>query len=537
MTTPAIGRPEFFRPHLEYPRVPYDRMLTHAAARYPENVAVVFRDVSLTYRELEGLTTRFAHALRGLGIKHGDKVCLLTANCPEYVIAFYGIARVGAVVSPMNPSYREREIEYQLNDAEAVAIVVHTELLPLVESVRARLPRLRHVIAIGPGAPPVGARVERLSALIECERPVPPPPVEIGDRDLVALPYSSGTTGLPKGVMLTHANLVANNIQLIATLRLRESDRLLIFLPFYHIYGAMLMGGAMYAGATAVLMERFDPAECLRLVARHRITMLFVVPPVLLMFCGWSELKNYVLSSLRFCMVGAAPLAPELARRFRDLTGVPVLQGYGLTEASPLTHLNPVQDDTLNVVEAAGLLVHDTEQKVVDVETGTTILGPAEVGEICIRGPQVMAGYWKAPEATAAAIRDGWLFTGDIGYADEHGYTFVKDRKKEMIKYKGFGIAPAEIEAVLLEHPGVADAAVIGKPDQEAGEIPKAFVVRRAGHADLSGEDIADFVKGRLAGYKTVREVEFVEAIPKNPSGKILRRVLKEQESQKGGTS
>jgi long-chain acyl-CoA synthetase len=534
MTTPAITRPEFFRPHIDYPNIPYDRMLADAATRWPENVAVAFRDVSLTYRELEGLTTRFAHALRGLGIRHGDKVALLTTNCPEYIIAFYAVARVGAVVSPMNPSYREREIEYQLNDAEAVAVVVHTDLVPLVEAVRAQTPKLRHVIAIGPGSPPAGARVERLAALIAGERPVPRPPVKVGDRDLVALPYSSGTTGLPKGVMLTHRNLVANNIQFIATLRVRESDRLLIFLPFYHIYGAMLMGGTVYAGATAVLMERFDPAECLRLVERHRITMLFVVPPVLLMFCGWSELQTYDLSSLRFCMVGAAPVAPELARRFRELTGIPVLQGYGLTEASPLTHLNPVHDDALNVVDAAGLLVHDTEQKIVDVETGATILGPGEVGEICIRGPQVMQGYWKAPEATAAAIRDGWLYTGDIGYADEHGYTFVQDRKKEMIKYKGFGIAPAEIEAVLLEHPGVADAAVIGKPDPEAGEVPKAFVVRRPSAPGLTAEEVTEFVKGKLAGYKTVRAVEFLEAIPKTASGKILRRVLKERESEQG---
>jgi long-chain acyl-CoA synthetase len=233
-------------------------------------------------------------------------------------------------------------------------------------------------------------------------------------------------------------------------------------------------------------------------------------------------------------MVGAAPVAPELARRFRELTGIPVLQGYGLTEASPLTHLNPVHDDALNVVDAAGLLVHDTEQKIVDVETGATILGPGEVGEICIRGPQVMQGYWKAPEATAAAIRDGWLYTGDIGYADEHGYTFVQDRKKEMIKYKGFGIAPAEIEAVLLEHPGVADAAVIGKPDPEAGEVPKAFVVRRPSAPGLTAEEVTEFVKGKLAGYKTVRAVEFLEAIPKTASGKILRRVLKERESEQG---
>jgi long-chain acyl-CoA synthetase len=232
-------------------------------------------------------------------------------------------------------------------------------------------------------------------------------------------------------------------------------------------------------------------------------------------------------------MVGAAPLAPELARRFTELTGVPVVQGYGMTEASPLTHINPVHDPNLNVVDSAGLVAHDTLQKIVDVETGTRILPPGEIGEICVQGPQVMQGYWKAPDASAAALRDGWLHTGDIGYADERGYTFVQDRKKEMIKYKGFGIAPAEIEALLLEHPAVADCAVIGKAHPEAGEIPKAFVVRRPGHPELTEEDVMAFARSRLASYKTPGEVEFVEAIPKNPSGKILRRVLKEQESQK----
>jgi long-chain acyl-CoA synthetase len=535
MTTPAMTRPEFFRPPLTYPNIPYGQMLSHAAERWPENVAVVFRDVSLTYRELEALTERFAHALRELGIRHGDKVCLLTTNCPEYIMAFYAIARVGAVVSPMNPSYREREIEYQLNDAEALAVVVHTDLVGLVEAVRARVPLLRHVVAIGPGAPPAGADVRTFTELIAAPPELSHPPVTIGERDLVALPYSSGTTGLPKGVMLTHRNLVCNNVQFVACLRLQPTDRLLIFLPFYHIYGAMLMGGAVYAGATAVLMERFDPAESLRLVEHHRVTLYFAVPPVLLMLSGWSELKQYDLSSLRFVMVGAAPLAPELSRRFTELTGVPVVQGYGMTEASPLTHINPVHDRALNVTDSAGLVAHDTIQKVVDVETGTKILAPGEVGEICVQGPQVMQGYWKSPEASAAALRDGWLYTGDIGHVDEHGYAFVRDRKKEMIKYKGFGVAPAEIEALLLEHPGIADCAVIGKAHPEAGEIPKAFVVRRAGHAALTAEDVMAFTRTRLASYKTPGEVEFVEAIPKNPSGKILRRVLKERESPKSG--
>ena len=223
-------------------------------------------------------------------------------------------------------------------------------------------------------------------------------------------------------------------------------------------------------------------------------------------------------------------MPPELSRRFGALTGAPVLQGYGMTEASPITHLNPVHDPSLIALDSAGLPVHDTEQKVVDLETGERTLASGEVGEICIRGPQIMQGYWRAPEATAAALRDGWYHSGDIGYVDERGYVVIQDRKKEMIKYKGLGIAPAEIEALLLEHPAIADAAVIGVPHPEAGEVPKAFVVRRAGHAALDADAVAGFVRGRLAAYKTPGVVEFLEAIPRTPSGKILRRVLKERE-------
>jgi long-chain acyl-CoA synthetase len=291
------------------------------------------------------------------------------------------------------------------------------------------------------------------------------------------------------------------------------------------------MGGGLHAGACLVLMERFDAAECCRLVESERITMLFAVPPVLTALIHHPATARVSWRSVRCALVGAAPVAPELSRRFQALTGVKVVQGYGLTEAGPLTHMNPVDDDRRLTLDTAGPPVPDCEQKVVDLETGERELPVGEVGELCVRGPGLMLGYWKAPDATAAALRNGWLYTGDIGRIDARGYVTVTDRKKEMIKYKGFGIAPAELEALLFEHPGVADVAVIGKPHPEAGEVPKAFVVRK--DPALTAEALLGWARGRLAGYKTVHEVEFVEAIPKTASGKILRRVLVEQERRK----
>jgi long-chain acyl-CoA synthetase len=268
-------------------------------------------------------------------------------------------------------------------------------------------------------------------------------------------------------------------------------------------------------------------------VASQRITVLFAVTPVLVALLQHPGVERVDWTSVHHVMIGAAPVPPELARRITEVTGVTVVQGYGLTEAAPITHLNPVHDDRLLTLDTAGLPCHDTEQKIVDIETGQRELGPGEVGEVCVRGPQLMLGYWNAPEATAAALRDGWLYTGDIGRIDARGYLTVTDRKKEMIKYKGFGIAPAEVEALLFEHPGVADVAVIGKPDVEAGEVPKAFVVRK--DPALTAEALLAWAAGRLAAYKALHEVAFVDAIPKTASGKILRRVLKEEERRRLG--
>ncbi|HVB72844.1 MAG TPA: long-chain-fatty-acid--CoA ligase [Ktedonobacteraceae bacterium] len=528
-------QPELFRPALHYPEHAYSEMLTRTAQRFPESEALLFHDDNLTYRELEALVNAVARALQELGIEKGQTVCLFMSNRPEYVISWFAATRIGAIVSSINPSYKEREVAYQLSNSDAAAIIVAQELLPLVEAVRAETPALECVIAVSSGQPDYATRAHSFSHLMQTHASMLPIDVQAGWEDIVALPYSSGTTGLPKGVMLSHKNLVCNAYQSVATARITERDRMLVFLPLYHIYGTMLMGLAALTGATIVLMERFEAGECLRLIQEERITLLYTVPQVLAVLSDWPTLRDFDLHTVRFAQCGAAPVPPPLARRFEERTRITVMTSYGLTEASPGTHSNPVYNPHLIRVETIGLPVHDTKQKIVDIETGLKELGVGEEGELIVQGPQVMPGYWKAPEATADALRNGWLHTGDIGWRDEMGYVTITDRKKEMIKYKGFSVAPAQIEALFLEHPAVADVAVVAQPNEEAGEVPKAFIVLRAGYESLSADELLAWANGKLATFKNVREIEFIDAIPRNPSGKILRRVLKEQERQKRG--
>jgi long-chain acyl-CoA synthetase len=524
---------ELFRPSLSYPTHPYDEMLTQMAQRFSEQVALLFNQINISYRELDALVNSFANALRDLGIRKGQIVSLFMTNRPEYIISWFAIIRIGAVASPLNPSYKDREVAYQLNNSDSVAVVVQSELLPLVEAIRSETPALEHIILIDDAPHITSTYGLSFGNLIHSYPPTPPMREAWTQDDLIALPYSSGTTGMPKGVMLSQKNLVTNAYQSVATARITSLDRMLVFVPLYHIYGTMLIATATLSGATSVLMERFDATRCLQYIHEQKITLFYAVPQVLSILSEHPQLDNYDLSSVRYVQCGAAPLPPALAHRFEERTHVTVMTAYGLTEAAPGTHSNPVYDPHLIKVETIGLPIHDTKQKIVDMETGQIELGVGEEGELIVQGPQVMLGYWKAPEATAEAIRDGWLHTGDIGWCDEDGYVTITDRKKELIKYKGFSVAPAQLEALLLEHPAVADVAVIAKPDVQAGEIPKAFVVLRAGYENLSTDELIAWANGKLATYKNVRKIEFITAIPRNQSGKILRRVLKERELQR----
>ena len=375
-----------------------------------------------------------------------------------------------------------------------------------------------------PGAIPFAKLLRESSPVLHAH-------TEIKGDDLVALPYSSGTTGLPKGTMLSHRNVATNHLQFTTAFQASHDEVVLIFLPMYHIYGVILTGAFLTAGATQVLMERFDMLQALELCEKHGVTYFPAVPPIVLALAN-APVDLSKLRTLKYIVSAAAPLpldpARKLIEKLRGKSNAVLIQGYGMTEASPLTHALP-RDPALNRLDSVGMPVNNTEQKIVDIETGEHELPTGEDGEIIIRGPQTMQGYWKAPEETARALRNGWLYTGDIGHVDADGYTYIVDRKKEMIKYKGFGVAPAELEAVLMEHPAVLDSAVIGVPDDEAGEAPKGFVVVRPGHSVTDAELIA-FVNGKLAGYKKLHYVEFIEAIPKVPSGKILRRELKERE-------
>lgn len=505
-----------------YPELSLTDLLAPSAEKYRDKPAFISVEGQMhTFGEMWETARRMGRHLQDLGIQKGDRVAIFSANSVEYFIAFYGILFAGGTVTTLNPLYKEREVLHQLENAEARGIFAMTPLMDAVSQAREHLPDLKVVIPI--------EDVWSLAA----ESPNDPHPVQINPKeDLAALPYSSGTTGLPKGVMLTHYNLTSNVRQTLSTGLSSGYGTYLDFLPYFHIYGMVVLMACGFAyGVPQVVMPRFDPALCLDLIQKHKVTNLFAVPPALLALAHFPEADKYDTSSLTMIMSGAAPLPAEVARAASAKLSTTVLQGYGMTETSPVTNVNPItriKDTTV------GPPIADTVERVVSLDD-RKVLGPGEIGELQAFGPQVMKGYWKAPEATAETLPgEGWINTGDIVEVDEEGYVTILDRKKEMIKYKGYQIAPAELEALLMEHPGVADSAVIPKRDTESGEIPKAFIVKRPDQ-EVTTEDLMRFVEERVAPYKKVREIEFLEAIPKTASGKILRRELIDQERAKAG--
>ena len=509
-------------PEVVIPNVSLPEFVFQRAAELGSKAALIEGPTGriITYAELAQSVRRVAASLAVRGFKKGEVFGILSSNLPEYAIVFHGVALLGGIVTPINPLYTDHEVAHQLKDAGARFLIAAPQFIDKARAA-AREASIEELFVFGEaeGATP-------FSVLIEKEGAVPAVDIDPHE-DLVVLPYSSGTTGLPKGVMLTHRNLVANLCQMEGLDYFTANDTLICVLPLFHIYGlVVILNLGLHKGATIVTMPRFELEQFLKVLEDHGVTMAHIVPPIVLALSNSPLVNNHDLSKLHTIFCGAAPLGEALTKVCIERLHCRIRQGYGMTETSPVTHSSPA-DPAQVKFGAVGICAPNTECKIVDLETGEP-RGPNKEGELCVRGPQVMKGYLNRPEATAHTIdADGWLHTGDVGYADEDGHFFIVDRAKELIKYKGFQVAPAELEAILLTHPSIVDAAVIPCPDEEAGEVPKAYVVR---NDKVSSELIMEFIAGQVAPFKKIRFVEFIDKIPKSASGKILRRVLIEQD-------
>ncbi|MFF3253717.1 4-coumarate--CoA ligase family protein [Actinacidiphila glaucinigra] len=526
-----MAQPAVF--HSEYPAVPaidlpiHEAVLGHAA-EFGDRPALVdgVEGTTLTYAQLDSFTRRIAAALAESGLRKGDVLALHSPNTIAYPPVFYGATRAGAAVTTVHPLATAEEFARQLRDSGASWIVTVSPLLETARRAAEQAGGVREILVCDSAE---GHR--SVLDLLGSTAPEPEIAFDPGE-DVAALPYSSGTTGVPKGVMLTHRNIATNLAQLDPTLSMGPGHRILAVLPFFHIYGlTALMNAPLRKGATVVVLPRFDLDQFLKAVATHRVQGLFVAPPIVLALAKHPAVAAHDLSSLEYVLCSAAPLDAELAQACSKRLGLPpILQAYGMTELSPGTHVVPL-DARDAPPGAVGKLLPGTEMRIVPLDEDAAAEG---AGEILIRGPQVMKGYLGRPDETAAMIDDeGWLHTGDVGRVDADGWLHVVDRVKELIKYKGYQVPPAELEAVLLTDPRVADAAVIGVLDGDGNEIPKAYVVPQQG-VSLTADDVMAHVAAQVAPYKKVRRVEFTDAIPRAASGKIVRRELRARERGTG---
>ncbi|MCL1970977.1 MAG: AMP-binding protein [Candidatus Bathyarchaeota archaeon] len=496
-------------------------ILSKTVERFPEKVVIRYNNQTITYGELDRLSSRFANALVGLGVNKGDRVAVFLGNCPQFVIAYFGVLKAGAAVTAVSPLHKELEVERQLCDSGAQVIVVLESLYSVVEKIMGET-LLQRVIVVGDdgggecfkvSGVGVGSNVFDFWGLIEKSAADLLDFRSISDGDLAVLQYTSGTAGVPKGVMLSHINLASNVLSFASWIKGTFKDVFLSVLPLYHVYGMMTsMLVPISLGAEIVLLPQFDPVECLRIIGRCGVSVFCGSPFMFSILLG-AGFERYDLLSIRVCISGASRLPCHVQERFMR-AGVFLVEGYGLTEASPVTHCTPI-DRLIGSVKmgSVGLALPGTEARVVDVETGDRVVAVGEWGELCVRGLQVMWGYWHNSVETERVLRDGWLFTGDIVYMDSDGYVYIVGRKKGIIKCKGYSICPGELEAVLYGHPAVKFCVVIGKPDRLYGEVPKAFVVLREGFEVVSDE-LIEFVNGKIAGYKALVEVEICNELP-----------------------
>ena len=544
-------------PSLAFHDLTLPQLLQRAAQRFPDRTALVFLNARLTYRRLQDQVDRLATALHTLGVRRGDKVAIQLPNLPQFVIAFYGTQQAGAVAVPTNPSYTPREIEHQWTDAEcAVAILTDYIYERHVKAIRGRLPVRHYLVAaiaeylrfplnvlapwkLAHQSPPLAARVTpepsvHLFRRLLTATPPRPPEATVGMDDPATLIYTGGTTGVSKGAVLTQRNLSYNVQQLRAWFAEAKDGREVVMglLPFFHSYGLTVsLNMAIMLGGTNVLTP--DPRrihDIIRRVVKHRVTLFPAAPATFQAICNYRGVERIDLSSIKLCNSGSAPLPVEVLHRFEQLTGAKISEGYGLTETSPVTHSNPLYGT--RKPGSIGVPLPDTDVRVVDAGTGVTTLPAGEVGELVIKGPQVMRGYWRKPDETAQVLRDGWLHTGDLVKMDQDGFCFVVGRKKDMILCSGYNVYPDEIDRVLMSHPAILEAATIGLPDERRGETVKSFVVVRAGQ-QLTAEQVIAHCRDNLAPYKVPRAVEFRDALPRSAVLKILRRELREQELAK----
>ena len=540
---------------IDYPERPLHTNLVESARKYPDATGTIFMNAKLTYAQLDALSDRFAAALQQLGVKKGDRVAIYLANCPQFIIGYYGALKAGAITVSFNPLYVAREVEHQLKDSGAETMLVMSRFYPIIKQVRART-ALKNVIVtnIKEYFPPVlkllftlvkekaggdrqdisgDADTYWLQGLLN-KAPARPTPVEVKPKDTACFLYTGGTTGVPKGAELSHSNLMANAVACRHWLHDIEETKevVLTALPLYHSYAmTTCMNLSVYAaGAMLLIANPRDIPGLMKDISKHHPTLFPGVPTIYVAFNNFADLAKYDVKTIRACISGAAGLPVEVQKTFQELTGARLVEGYGLTEASPVTHANPIFGN--NKVGTIGLPWPDTEAKIVDLETGEKELPIGEIGELIIRGPQVMKGYWNMPEETAQTLRNGWLYTGDIAKMDEEGYFSIVDRKKDMIIAGGFNVYPRDVEEVIYEHPKVREVVAAGIPDPYRGETVKVYIVLKEGET-ATEDEIREFCKGKMAKFKVPTHVEFRTELPKTIIGKVLRRILVEEEKKK----